>query len=87
MSWRCRADPDAGGTLIGRAPVGALEAYGQSEINLTLSGSLERVWLRVNAEATFAESNRANNDAFVGVPDTTGATEASYRVLLPLVRR
>ena len=81
------ANPDAGGTLIGSAQVTPLAAYDQSEISLTLPGGIERVWLRVNAEATFAESNRANNDAFVGVPDTTGATEASYRVLLPLGRR
>jgi hypothetical protein len=81
------ADPTAGGTLIGSTPVDALAAYGQTELSLTLPGGLASVWLRVNAEASFAESNRANNDAFVGLPDTTGATEASYRLLLPLVRR
>jgi hypothetical protein len=73
--------------LIGSTPVDALAAYGQTELSLTLPGGLASVWLRVNAEASFAESNRANNDAFVGLPDTTGATEASYRLLLPLVRR
>src|SRR5690606_2101381 len=78
--------PDEGGEEIGSAPVPALAPYAQTSVELTLAGSLQDVWLRVNAKGDFAERTLADNDVAPTPPDAVD-TPSSHRVLLPMISR